>query len=533
VSVIFDVPITHELPSQNGSVDGTPKYTHRNAVVGWMLDPVDRIHLDAVQRTFKIDEADSPPWTRVYAGVVVRQIVDTEGRASWIHRVVLAGEVVAEYSISSTGPRNLGYEELTIRILPKAPFGYNGDDFPGNFEWVIGRAHRVTAHVQILMGTSPEISMDTDTPPEGYPPMALPEDYPPDRIIIDQVLTSNAEITIPPPVGKDPIADANLFLNTFMDGMPAWNFEGIPGSVLYPDFLRAVMPYHLRRPAWVNLNQTAQYDDESNAVFMKSDVNAEASAVYSILTDGETGNWSVKNPPSQVELYKRVSRLIRTLKSKGVWKLLDRLFVFRADSQANALFDWKSPQALDRRAVNEGATFDPVQGFRRTASGGYVNTRFNPNTNGVKFKLDSACAGAVVFTDTVSATTGYVFGCASGADAFFIKQNSISGDAQYATNETSTALTGGGAMPTGAPAVTRTTSNKTAVYNNGAAFGIRAAAPSSAVPNADMYVCAHNDNGTATGGESEWVMSFFCGAELSVGQYALLTSVLRSYISGV
>lgn len=525
MSAIFGQLITHTLPSPDGVLDGTPGYMYRNAFVGWTLDAVDTLTSTTIQVRFNEAHTDLPPWTRVYAGVVVRQYVDSEGRASWTHSVVLAGEVVAQYSHSSTAGVNLGYRPLTIRLDIEAPPGHPTYEFPSDIEWIVGKSHQVKARVQIFADESPAPIVDNPDP------LALAESME-DYVIVDATFTSNESITVPPPAGDDPVRDANMYLVTHMDSGPGWSPMGTPfeGSIL-KDYLRVCTPFFFREAVWTALNDTAQRSTSLDAVFVKGDVSPEASAVYAVLSGGDTGSWSAKNPPSQAALYKRISRLIRALKKNGTWKLLDRFFVFRAGTQAHALIDWKAPSDVARAASNESAVFDANNGFRRTASGGYVDTRFTPEIHGAKFTQNSASAGVLLLSDTVTSTTGYLFGCKSGADAFFAKQNSVSRDISYAANEAATAVSSAGAMGIGVTAVSRVSGTKAFVYNNGASFGVRTAAASTARPSSSIFVGALNDGGADVGAESEWVTSFFCGAELTVDQLKTLQSLVTAYVS--
>ncbi len=82
------------------------------------------------------------------------------------------------------------------------------------------------------------------------------------------------------------------------------------------------------------------------------------------------------------------NQLLVNLKAAGVWDKLDTFAVFATDGSSNfALIDWK--RLTQYTAVNS-PTFTANQGFTGNGTSNYIDTNFNPATNGVNYTLDNA-----------------------------------------------------------------------------------------------------------------------------------------------
>jgi hypothetical protein len=82
------------------------------------------------------------------------------------------------------------------------------------------------------------------------------------------------------------------------------------------------------------------------------------------------------------------NQLVLDLKTAGVWSKLDTFGVFATDGDSDfALIDWI--KLSDYTAVNS-PTFTTNEGFKGNATSSYINTNFNPATQGVNFANDNA-----------------------------------------------------------------------------------------------------------------------------------------------
>jgi hypothetical protein len=82
------------------------------------------------------------------------------------------------------------------------------------------------------------------------------------------------------------------------------------------------------------------------------------------------------------------NQLVLDLKAGGIWSKLDTFGVFATDGSSDfALIDWKR---LSQYTAVNSPTFTANQGFQGDGTSSYINTNFNPATQGVNFANNSA-----------------------------------------------------------------------------------------------------------------------------------------------
>jgi hypothetical protein len=82
------------------------------------------------------------------------------------------------------------------------------------------------------------------------------------------------------------------------------------------------------------------------------------------------------------------NQLLVDLKAGGIWSKLDTFAVFATDGDSDfALIDWK--RLSDYTAVNS-PTFTTNEGFTGNGTSSYIDTNFNPATQGTNYTLDDA-----------------------------------------------------------------------------------------------------------------------------------------------
>jgi hypothetical protein len=82
------------------------------------------------------------------------------------------------------------------------------------------------------------------------------------------------------------------------------------------------------------------------------------------------------------------NQLVLDLKAGGIWSKLDTFGVFATDGSSDfALIDWKR---LSQYTAVNSPTFTANQGFQGNGTSSYINTNFNPATQGVNFANDNA-----------------------------------------------------------------------------------------------------------------------------------------------
>jgi hypothetical protein len=82
------------------------------------------------------------------------------------------------------------------------------------------------------------------------------------------------------------------------------------------------------------------------------------------------------------------NQLVADLKTGGIWSKLDTFAVFATDGDSDfALIDWI--RLTQYTAVNS-PSFTTNEGFQGNGTSSYIDTNFNPLTNGVNYTLNNA-----------------------------------------------------------------------------------------------------------------------------------------------
>jgi hypothetical protein len=92
--------------------------------------------------------------------------------------------------------------------------------------------------------------------------------------------------------------------------------------------------------------------------------------------------------------------LLASLKSTGVWAKLDVFYVFAQDGGADfGTLNWKNPNANQSTLVN-APTFVSNGGLMGNGTSSYIDTNFNPSTQGVQYTQNNA--SRYFFTHAIS-----------------------------------------------------------------------------------------------------------------------------------
>ena len=84
------------------------------------------------------------------------------------------------------------------------------------------------------------------------------------------------------------------------------------------------------------------------------------------------------------------NKLLKSMKADGVWAKLDVFYVFAQDGgSAFATLNWKNPNVNQAALVN-APTFVSNGGFTGNGTSSYIDTNFNPATQGVQYTQNNA-----------------------------------------------------------------------------------------------------------------------------------------------
>lgn len=119
--------------------------------------------------------------------------------------------------------------------------------------------------------------------------------------------------------------------------------------------------------------------------------------------------------PSEAVKLKQ-NTLLASMKADGVWAKLDVFYVFAVDNNASAFatLNWKNPNA-NQASIASSPTFVNNGGFQGNGTSSFIDTNFNPATQGVQYTQNNA--SRYFFTHAIG--TGRFDGNTSGNNSIF------------------------------------------------------------------------------------------------------------------
>lgn len=110
------------------------------------------------------------------------------------------------------------------------------------------------------------------------------------------------------------------------------------------------------------------------------------------------------------------NKLLKSMKADGVWAKLDVFYVFAVDNNASAFatLNWKNPNA-NQASIASSPTFVNNGGFQGNGTSSFIDTNFNPATQGVQYTQNNA--SRYFFTHAIG--TGRFDGNTSGNNSMF------------------------------------------------------------------------------------------------------------------
>lgn len=118
-----------------------------------------------------------------------------------------------------------------------------------------------------------------------------------------------------------------------------------------------------------------------------------------VLNRGTTLSYTLPTTATQ----QKQNKLLKSMKADGVWDKLDVFYVFAVDNNASAFatLNWKNPNANQSTLVSS-PTFVNNGGFQGNGTSSYIDTNFNPATQGVQYTQNNA--SRYFFTHAISGT---------------------------------------------------------------------------------------------------------------------------------
>jgi len=248
----------------------------------------------------------------------------------------------------------------------------------------------------------------------------------------------------------------------------------------------------------------------------------EYRAVYDAMTNTPTAAIAVQQDV-----------MVGKLVAGGVWTLLDAFYLFAQQSNADgeALINWINPGTFDATLVNAPA-FASLEGFTGDGASAYINTNYNPNTQGINYQLDDSSCFIYQRTDkprdqaqsfgilsSLAGDTYLVVYYISGTDKTSLKMND-EGACEYPED----------AVNKGFYFMQRTGANAKELFLDNISK-VSDAEVSVGVPDGEMYIFCRNVIGTGPSNFSNIQASCFgMGNSLNLGKRTILQNAIEAYM---
>jgi hypothetical protein len=157
--------------------------------------------------------------------------------------------------------------------------------------------------------------------------------------------------------------------------------------------------------------------------------------------------------------------MVAALDASGFWNRIDVFYVFANNASDNALINWKNPGTYNCTKL-ANPSFNAYEGYQGDGISAYLNTNWNPSTNGINYDINDAAIGIYLRIDQQE-DSKYVFG---GYDAE-TNQTRLTPrqttDTYGATiNNAGLNMAGPNTVGNGLFVLTRTASNACSIYRN-------------------------------------------------------------------
>lgn len=240
-----------------------------------------------------------------------------------------------------------------------------------------------------------------------------------------------------------------------------------------------------------------------------------------ILSYATTLGYTLPSVSQQV----KQNKLVVDLKNAGIWSKLDSFGVFATNGSSNfALIDWKRLSLLT--AVNS-PTFTTNEGFNGNGTSSYINSNYNPFSNGINFTQNSASIGVYLLSNP-SGDFVYIGGYSDVSILTLLNPNR--GFPLGRMNDTVPFPTTG-LSATGLISQNRPNSTTRNLYGNGTLHESQTSS-STGVPNANFYILALNDNGNVALRTTAKVSMYYCASDLTANQSDFSTAI-NTYINSL
>lgn len=197
------------------------------------------------------------------------------------------------------------------------------------------------------------------------------------------------------------------------------------------------------------------------------------------------------------------SRLVARFKEIGFWDTQAALWVLAGDPNARefATLNWKDPST--HRLTEHGTLTFSSLGFQGNGSTGYLNTHFNPSTNGAGLFVQNSASILVQMGAFNTMNAGVAFGLRNAAGTSQINALPISNsvgfenNTRFVLNDNTNHQFAGNPISRGLYFFDRVSAGTKTIWRKSVASG-NLSVTSVSVPSGDLYLLARNSLSTAT-----------------------------------
>jgi len=240
-------------------------------------------------------------------------------------------------------------------------------------------------------------------------------------------------------------------------------------------------------------------------------------ATQAVLDYGDAEGYAALSTPSKAAL----DAFIVTLKANSLWAKFDRLFLFALDNANYGLVDIKNPSDTTNATNVNSCTHAAGEGFTGNGTTSYIDTNFNPSTQGVNYVRDNAGRGLYLWTN---ANTFQSLDGVSGSGQNRMIANSEIGQR---INQSTLNLAGAiGGSATGTHAIYRYSSTAVSRFVN--TTETSSTATSSAPASTNQFVLRSN-----TGYSAHKVSLYWMGASLNSTEHGILNTAINTLIAAL
>lgn len=185
-----------------------------------------------------------------------------------------------------------------------------------------------------------------------------------------------------------------------------------------------------------------------------------------------------------------IAAFIDSMQGRGYWTRVDEAWLLANKTSANALIGMKG---LSNATIGGTITFTPYRGFTSNGTTGYINTNFNPATDGAQFNQDDCGFGFYSRTDQQS--EGHDFGGRDATNFTRIKSRSTANVVDTWVNQSVTNTSRANTSSTGFIYANRTAATVYGTYRNGVVIVSVNTGSSTGLLNVDMSLGGQNNQG--------------------------------------